>query len=124
MTKTIFVPAYRALMSELRQARQRVGLTQAAAGRKVGRNRQFIIKIETCEVRTDVVQLCKLAKIYGLKAHELVHRIEEELSDEDGSFYVSTMRQQITLYSLWIARGSACMHLATRWRDSAVQSGT
>jgi hypothetical protein len=37
----------------------------------------------------DVVQLCVIAHLYGLKAHVLVRRMEEELSEEDDSFYLS-----------------------------------
>lgn len=42
--KTIHEPAYRLLVSELRQARVKSELTQTAAGRLMGHNRNWIHK--------------------------------------------------------------------------------
>lgn len=74
--KTIHEPAYRLLVSELRQARVKSGLTQTAAGRLMGHNRNWIHKAETHELRLDVLQFVRLCRVYGLKAHDLVRRME------------------------------------------------
>ena len=89
MKKTIYEPAYRNLVGKLRQARRRAGLTQAEAGDKLGRSRQWINTTEAGQLRLDVLQVVRLCRVYGLKAHELVRRMEEELSEEDPSSYVS-----------------------------------
>ncbi len=89
MQKTIFVPAYRKLVQELRRARRNAGLTQEEVGRRMGRSRQFIHGWETYESRMDAVQICRFARVCGVKAHILVRLMEEELSEEDDSFYLS-----------------------------------
>jgi hypothetical protein len=37
----------------------------------------------------DAVQICRFARVCGVKAHVLVRRMEQELSEEDDSFYLS-----------------------------------
>ena len=77
MMKSIHEPAYRGLVAELRRARERKGLTQAEVGRLVGHGRNWISKVETCEIRLDVLQLLRFCRICGLLAHEIVRRMEE-----------------------------------------------
>jgi transcriptional regulator with XRE-family HTH domain len=92
MTKTIFVPAYRNLVVvELRRARRNAGLTQTDVGRRIGKSRQFVHLYESCQSRLDVAQLCAIARICGVRAHVLVRRLEQELSEEDASSYVSEL---------------------------------
>ena len=79
MQKTIFVPAYRKLVQELRRARRNAGLTQEEVGRRMGRSRQFIHGWETYESRMDAVQICRFARVCGVKAHILVRLMEQEL---------------------------------------------
>ena len=88
MTKAIYDPGYRKLVKELRQARRRAGLTQSAAGQRIGCSRQSVHKHETCEVRIDVAQLVRICRVYGLHAHHLVRRMEEETPEEGVSFYL------------------------------------
>jgi DNA-binding XRE family transcriptional regulator len=80
MNKTIFEPVYRKLVAELRQARRRAGLTQEAAGRVVGRSRQWVHKAESCEIRLDVVQTSLFCRAYGISLQKLVR----ELGGADG----------------------------------------
>lgn len=76
--KTIHQTPYRRLVGELRLARIGSGLTQAEAGILIGHSRQWLSKVETCEIRLDVLQLVRLCHAYSLLAHELVRRLEEE----------------------------------------------
>ena len=71
------VISYRKLAEALRQARLRAGFSQTEAGLLVGRGRQWVSKIETLEVKLDLIQLILLCKAYNLKAHDLVRRMEE-----------------------------------------------
>ena len=77
MKKSIYEPAYRALVATLREARLEKGLRQEDVARQLGVNRTWIAKIEICEIRLDVIQLVSLARIYGLSAHELVRQVEK-----------------------------------------------
>jgi len=51
-------------------------LMKAAAGRRMGHHRNWIHKVETYELRLDVLQFVNLCRAYGLKAHDLVRRME------------------------------------------------
>ena len=75
--KAIQHVAYRKLVEALRRARLRAGFSQAKAGLRVGRGRQWVSKIETLEVKLDLIQLILICKAYNLKAHDLVRRMEE-----------------------------------------------
>lgn len=76
--KTIHEPAYHRLVAGLRQARAQTGLTQVDVGRRVGHGHNWVHKVETCEVRLDVLQFVRLCRVYGLKAHDLVRRLGEK----------------------------------------------
>jgi transcriptional regulator with XRE-family HTH domain len=115
MQKTIFVPAYRKLVQELRRARRNAGITQEEVGRRMGRSRQFIHGWETYESRMDAVQICRFARVCGVKAHILVRLMEEELSEEDDSFYLSdVVLRPIPLEALAKPTG--------RWRMASIRS--
>jgi DNA-binding XRE family transcriptional regulator len=75
--KTIHQTQYRRLIGELRLARTGSGLTQADAGILIGHSRQWLSKVETCEIRLDVLQFVRLCHAYSLKAHDLVRGLEE-----------------------------------------------
>ena len=85
MDKTIYNPQYRRLIDRLRSARKQAGITQREASFRLGATRSWVGKIETCELRLDVHGLACLARIYGVDAGRLVHQMQEELSEEDGS---------------------------------------
>lgn len=88
--KTIYDPAYRRMVEELRQARRRAGISQSDLARRIGsgRSRQFVHLYESGQSRLDVVQICRVCRLLGLKAHVLVRRMEEELPEEGDSFYL------------------------------------
>ena len=75
--KTIHEVTYQKLVMELRKARKDARLTQADVATLVGRSRQWVHKMETFDIRMDVVQLIRFCHLYGLKAHEIVRRLEE-----------------------------------------------
>ena len=86
MQKTIYNPAYRRLVNELRRLRLERGLRQADVGHQLGVSRHWIAKIERGETRLDIVQLVRLCRLYGADTGRFVRELEQELSDEDGSF--------------------------------------
>ena len=90
MQKTIYSPIYRCLIDHLRQARKKQKLRQEDVGRKLGVSRHWIQKVETHQVRLDVVQFVILCRVYRADPSRLIRRLEEELPDEgDPSFYLS-----------------------------------
>ena len=89
MEKTIFVPVYRQIVADLRRAREKCGLRQEDVAGKLGCTRHWLSRVEACQLRLDVVQLVRLCRIYGVSPSRLAGRLEEELSEEDGSLYVS-----------------------------------
>jgi transcriptional regulator with XRE-family HTH domain len=87
-TKAIHTPGYRSLVALISGTRRRQGLSQAELGRRMRLSRQTVQKIETCEVRLDLVRYIALCRILGLNAGQLLGRLEEP-SEEDGPpFYV------------------------------------
>ena len=83
LVKTIYHPAYAHLVQTLQDARQHLRLSQAAVARAVGMRRQWVSKIENCDLRIDVLMLVRLCRIYRIPAAKLVRQMEEELSLED-----------------------------------------
>ena len=71
MTKTIYAPPYRALILELKRARLADDITQAEAGERAGLSRTCISKIETFERRADILDVHRLAGVYGLRLSDL-----------------------------------------------------
>lgn len=85
ITKTIYDPAYRAMVGRLKKGRVVAHMTQTDIAHDVGRSVNWVSKIEMCELKLCPVMLVRMASACGLQAHQLVRRLEEELSDEDGS---------------------------------------
>ena len=83
MRKSIHEPVYQNLIASLRAARINRGLRQEVVARRLGVGRTWIVKVEQCELRLDVLQLVRLARVYGLAAHGLVETVEKGLSDPD-----------------------------------------
>ena len=81
MTKTIYEPAYRALVGRLRQRRVELGLRQDDVGKRLGLSADWISKIENGITRLDLVHLVRLCRVYDVPADDLVRRIQEELPE-------------------------------------------
>jgi transcriptional regulator with XRE-family HTH domain len=89
-TKAIYNPKYRALVEFIRAVRKDSGMTQKELGRRMRISHQTVHKIESCEVRLDLVRYVTLCRILGLKAGQLLGRLEEP-SDEDAPLYLSEL---------------------------------
>ena len=64
MGKTIYSEEHKFLVEQLRKAREEAGLDQKEIAKLLGRTQSYISKIESGQIRIDVVQLKELAKIY------------------------------------------------------------
>ena len=65
MQKTTHSRAYRKLLSALKSARERAGMTQGEVAERLGGYASFVSKVESGERRLDVVELAALCKLYG-----------------------------------------------------------
>lgn len=63
---------YLSFVRRLREARERAGLSQEHAARRLGRGQSFVSKCESGERRVDVVELKAFARIYGVKVSDFV----------------------------------------------------
>ena len=64
MGKTIYSEEHKFLVEQLRKAREEAGLDQKETAKLLGRTQSYVSKIESGQIRIDVVQLKELAKIY------------------------------------------------------------
>jgi transcriptional regulator with XRE-family HTH domain len=74
--KEIFNAEYRQLIGSLRDARKKLGLTQAEVASKMAVNRTWVAKVEGCELRLDLLHFVRLCQVYGLRARELIGEME------------------------------------------------
>ena len=75
MQKSIYEEEYRQMISTLRQARKAKGLRQEDVARELGVCRTWVTKTEQCDLRLDVLQLVRLAELYGVDPLCLIHAL-------------------------------------------------
>jgi transcriptional regulator with XRE-family HTH domain len=83
MKKTIHHPVYQRAISGLRDERIKRGLTQQRVATRMGRSHQWIHKIESLELRLDVldfVRFCIATRIN--RPGRVVEQMAADLSDE------------------------------------------
>ncbi len=64
MTKTIHEKEYKKLVSKLKEARLKSGLTQKEVSEKLKKPQSYISKVENGEQRVDIIELKIFAKLY------------------------------------------------------------
>jgi transcriptional regulator with XRE-family HTH domain len=64
-------------------------MTQLELGKRMRLSRQFVQKIESCEIRLDLVRYVTLCKILGLNAGQLLGQLEEPSDEDDFSLSIS-----------------------------------
>ncbi|BBO35223.1 helix-turn-helix domain-containing protein [Lacipirellula parvula] len=67
MAKSRHTAKYERLLTELRAARKRAGVTQVQAAKHFRTHASFVSKVESGERRIDVVELSDFCKIYQIK---------------------------------------------------------
>jgi transcriptional regulator with XRE-family HTH domain len=65
MDKSIHSKEYAVVLQRLKKARHEADLTQVEVADKLGHHQSYISKIESGERRVDVVELKRIAKLYG-----------------------------------------------------------
>ena len=76
MRKSFHSRAYERFCMALKTARQKAGLTQVQAAKKLGRPQSFITKIEIGERRVDIVELADICRAYGRRLVEFVKALD------------------------------------------------
>ena len=61
-------PRYQEFLRRLREAREKAGLSQSEAARRLGKTQAFIWKCEVGERRIDLVEALLFARLYGKSA--------------------------------------------------------
>ena len=64
MDKSIYSTNYKKLAEKLKQARLDSKLDQISIAEKLGKTQSYISKIESGQIRLDVIQLKEIAEIY------------------------------------------------------------
>ncbi|MFA5403155.1 MAG: helix-turn-helix transcriptional regulator [Candidatus Omnitrophota bacterium] len=64
MDKTIYTKAYSDLVSRLKKARHQARFNQKDAAKKLNRSQSYISKIESGQLRLDIIQLKEIARVY------------------------------------------------------------
>ena len=78
--KTIYDPRYRRLIGKLKTVRHVQHLRQVDVATRLERTRKWLGKIETHDLRLDVLCFVRLCQVYGIKASRLIRDMEEEPS--------------------------------------------
>jgi len=73
--KTIFTVAHDRFVQILRETREKAGLTQIEAAKRLGCRQTFISKIECGERRVDVVEFLEICRAYRVDSCKLLKKI-------------------------------------------------
>lgn len=65
--KSIYSEKYRFLIQQLRKARLEANLTQKEVADTLGKTQSYISKVETGQLRIDIIQLEQFANLYNKK---------------------------------------------------------
>lgn len=67
MKKAIYSKEYKYLVSKIKEARKDAGLDQQKVAKLLGRTQSYVSKVESGQLRLDIIQLKEFAKIYKKK---------------------------------------------------------
>ena len=123
--KAIYHPVYRRMIGRLTAARKKRGLTQDAVAKVIGVHRQWVSKIEICELTCDVITLIRLCRLYRIRPADLVGWMERKLPTV-GTFF-SLLRDLLAATCARVSHFQTCSILRSRrarsWAYPMGQSG-
>ena len=67
MKKSIYGAEHKFIIERLKEARQHAGLKQEEVARRLNRPQSYVSRIESGQVRIEVLQLTEFARIYKKK---------------------------------------------------------
>lgn len=77
--KTIYHPAYVALIEHLITIRKQQSLTQAQLAEQFGKHQSYVAKVEGCERKLDILELIEWCSALGISASECVRGVERSM---------------------------------------------
>ncbi|MBL7132303.1 MAG: helix-turn-helix transcriptional regulator [Candidatus Omnitrophica bacterium] len=67
MKKAIYSKEYKYLVSKIKRAREEAGFDQSGVAKLLGRTQSYVSKVESGQLRLDIIQLKEFARIYKKK---------------------------------------------------------
>jgi transcriptional regulator with XRE-family HTH domain len=64
MKKTIYSKEYKHLVEQIKKARKEADLDQKKVAKLLGRTQSYVSKVESGQVRIDIIQLKEFARLY------------------------------------------------------------
>lgn len=83
MDKSIHSHLYHQVIGRLRSKREGKGVTQAQLADKLGVNKNFISKIETCDRRLDLIELRQICQVLGISFVDFVAEVERDILSKE-----------------------------------------
>ena len=77
--KTIYHPAYVALIDHLIEVRKQRSLTQVQLAEQFGKHQSYVAKVEGCERKLDILELVEWCAVLGISASECVRDVERAM---------------------------------------------
>lgn len=82
MKKSIHTRDYEVFRRQLREARERAGITQVELAAKLETTQSFVSKVELGDSRLDVIQLRAILDAIGVRLADFIDQLEKELNRE------------------------------------------
>lgn len=79
MDKSLFSPSYEAVRKHLLDLRKKAGMTQRELAKKVGREQNFVARIELRERRVDLLEYFEICRACGVKPDAAATELMREL---------------------------------------------
>ena len=83
MEKTLHSNQYKKFLTELRLARERLGVSQEVLAAALDVKQTFISRCERGERRLDVIEVRRWCKALGIELEDFAKQIDEVLKDSD-----------------------------------------
>ncbi len=80
MEKSIYSQEYSFFLDQLREAREKKGMTQAEVAERLGQTQSFISKVERGERRIDIVELRAFCRAMGVSFTNFITAIDRKLN--------------------------------------------
>jgi len=94
MEKSLYAEDYRVLLSHLREARVRCGMTQVQMADQLGTAQSLVSKCERGERRLDAIELRRWVMELGLSFPEFIAEFEARLGGRKGKASATSKRKR------------------------------
>ena len=64
MNNSIYTKEYKCFTEKLKEARKEMGIDQKKTAKLLGKTQSYVSKVESGQIRVDIIQLKKFAEIY------------------------------------------------------------